>query len=531
MNALSVRKLPLTYHTIKHLKSKQIFFRCYYFLRRLLRQRSRFSYPLSIPSQSSTISLSQSIIPPNSYKNGQFTFLNLTNDFVEEINWNFSDFGKLWTYNLNYFDYLNQSTLSKNEGLSLIESFIKQTSSLKDALEPFPISLRGINWIKFFAHHNINDQKIDNYLYAQYAILIDNLEYHLLGNHLLENGFSLLFGAYYFRNEEFYKKAKKILDEELTEQILDDGAHFELSPMYHQIILFRILDCINLIQNNNWIKDTLLSILREKASLMLGWINIITFKNGNIPLLNDSTNHVAPSTAQLNMYAKQLNINAKHNITLCDCGYRKIIKEKYECIVDVGKIGPDYIPGHAHSDTFNFELYVDGNPIIVDTGVSTYENNKTRIFERSTASHNTVQINGLEQTEVWGSFRVAKRAKVIALIEKKHSIEAIHNGYLKRLGALHQRKFFFSDNCIRIIDNVISKKKLSCVVRFHFHPSFKIYSVGKSIKGTNLSMNLKNNKAEVKVKSYQYSPEFNNNFSAVVLEITFYKHLDIEILL
>lgn len=35
-------------------------------------------------------------------------------------------------------------------------------------------------------------------------------------------------------------------------------------------------------------------------------------------------------------------------------------------------IGPDYIPGHAHADTFNYELRIDGVPFIVDTGISTY---------------------------------------------------------------------------------------------------------------------------------------------------------------
>ena len=67
---------------------------------------------------------------------------------------------------------------------------------------------------------------------------MDNIEYHILGNHLLENGFSLFFGAYYFQDEKFYVKAKKILTDELDEQILEDGAHFELSSMYHQIMLF-----------------------------------------------------------------------------------------------------------------------------------------------------------------------------------------------------------------------------------------------------------------------------------------------------
>ena len=83
------------------------------------------------------------------------------------------------------------------------------------------------------------------------------MEYHILGNHLLENGYALLFGAYYFGDKKLYEKAYQIVSEELEEQILEDGAHFELSPMYHQILLNRLLDCIYLVNSNIFLKDDL----------------------------------------------------------------------------------------------------------------------------------------------------------------------------------------------------------------------------------------------------------------------------------
>ncbi|MEE9338412.1 MAG: alginate lyase family protein [Methylococcaceae bacterium] len=458
--------------------------------------------------------------------------MNLSHEFEDLIDWTFPSFGKLWTYNLNYFDYLNQVAITRVEGLRLINEFIKQIALLKDALEPFPLSLRGMNWIKFIVRYDIKEQIIDDCLYAQYQILMDNLEYHLLGNHLLENGFSLLFGAYYFQEEKLYTKAKAILIDELNEQILEDGAHFELSPMYHQIMLFRVLDCINLLQNNHWKNDALLSLLCKKAALMLGWLNIVTFKNGKIPLLNDSANHIAPTTRQLNDYANRLNIkDEKCNTKLSNSGYRKINKEKYECIVDIGQIGPDYIPGHAHSDTFNFELYINDKPFIVDTGISTYEVNKTRHKERSTFSHNTVQIDGLEQSEMWGGFRVANRAKVIALKENEYTIKAVHDGYKKRIGALHQREFIFSDDSIRIIDNIFSKKNHDAIARLHFHPDVKIKIVDDVVFVNDIQIKQKNQHQRFKTTNYHYSPEFNKQLPAIVLEIPFNNTLDIEILL
>ena len=107
------------------------------------------------------------------------------------------------------------------------------------------------------------------------------------------------------------KKAKEILEKELNEQILDDGAHFELSPMYHQLMLFRVLDCINLVQNNSWKNKELLNFLEEKASVMLGWLKSISYENGEIPLLNDSANCIAPISNELFKYANNLKLRIK----------------------------------------------------------------------------------------------------------------------------------------------------------------------------------------------------------------------------
>ena len=269
MNSILIKK-NLFLYTILHLKVKQILYRVYYLIRGKYRRLVKFSYPSLSNYEVYTIRLYTSIAYLSSYKDGDFVFLNKSKHFTDNIDWNFSVHGKLWTYNLTYFDYLQQKNMAEEEGIRLINDFIDQSVSIKDGLMPFPISLRGINWIKFLTKYNNRDQKINDSLYAQYTILMDNIEYHILGNHLFENGFSLLFGAYYFQNEKFYIKAKKILTDELEEQILNDGAHFELSPMYHQLMLFRVLDCINLVQNNNWKDHELLDLLISKAEIMLG---------------------------------------------------------------------------------------------------------------------------------------------------------------------------------------------------------------------------------------------------------------------
>ncbi len=493
-------------NTIKFLKPIQIYYRVYYIIRNRARKIFKIEYKYSKESNSNTLKLQKSIRVKSSYSNGEFSFLNLSKRF-DKIDWNYSRYGKLWTYNLTYFDFL-----SKIDDISLIYDFIDNIDSIKDGLEPFPISLRGVNWIKFISLYNIRDKKIDESLYAQYYILMDNLEYHLLGNHLLENGFSLLFGGYYFRDYTLYQKAKDILFKELDEQILSDGGHFELSPMYHQIMLFRVLDSINLLKNNNdWIKDSnLLEFLIKKAEIMLGWLDAISYRDGDIPLLNDSTKDIAPTTIELFNYAKRLKVE-RAKIKLKESGYRKISKGNYELILDIGSISAKYIAGHTHSDIFNFELKVNGKPFIVDSGITTYEVSNRRDIERSTKAHNTVEINGKNQIEVWGGFRVGDRANIFNIVEADNYIEATHNGYGD---ILHTRRWSFYKDRVVIEDRL--NKNSNAILRLHFHNLISKAYIRKHIKLNNNRLNF---------SKYYLSDGFNRKIKANSININFTKNI------
>jgi uncharacterized heparinase superfamily protein len=294
-----------------------------------------------------------------------FTFLNLNHTFSIGIDWDFPNYGRLWTYNLNYFEYLNQKDISVNEGLKLIDEYIKTIDNNTTGQEPYPISLRVMNWIRFFITHGINDLSYNGYLLGQLRLLRDLKEYHLLGNHLLENGFAFLFGAYYFNDASLYKEAKSILVPELIEQILRDGAHFELSPMYHNLMTNRVLDCYNLVSNNNLFDKELLSLLKEKAEVMLGFIKKITYRIGDIPLMNDAAFGVAPTSKELLEYAKRLGLHIREN-ELSDSGYRKFESVNYELAFDIGEVGL-LSTRASHADTLSFELHINNRPFINDT--------------------------------------------------------------------------------------------------------------------------------------------------------------------
>jgi len=511
-----LRSLSRYYHTLKFLKWRQIKYRLIYNLRT---EHHINTGDVSVPARVE-IKLADSITTNASWLGADtFEFLNIKHVFKNGVDWNYAEYGKLWTYNLTYFEFLSQPDLSKEAGLKLIHDFINQQSKVRDGLEPFPISLRIIFWVKFLAKHQIQDSKIDQSLYVQLLMLHKKPEYHLLGNHLLENGFALLFGAVFFNDEKILKQAQLILEEQLKEQILEDGAHFELSPMYHQIMLFRLLDSINLLKNNQQISPSgFLLFLTEKAGLMLGWMGQVTFENGDMPMVNDSINGIAPTANALEKYASELDIFPKVK-SLKTSGYRKIKMSGYELLVDVGDIGPDYIPGHAHSDTFNFILYHQHQPLLVDTGISTYEKNRRRTEERSTLAHNTLMVNDLDQSEVWGGFRVARRAKVTQLEESAGKIMATHDGY-HRINCEHRRTFIYDKQGLVIKDKLTGAHEGTAF--FHFHPTVQPRLEGQKITGKFGAIDFQN-ADEVHLVTYLMATGFNKTAKAKKAVVRF-KH-------
>ena len=156
----------------------------------------------------------------------------------------------LWAYNLNYMDWLLQPDMTFEQGSEWVERFITDLPTNRIGLDPYPIALRSINWIKFIGRHHkkVESNRLQRWndsLYAQCKLLERKLEYQLLGNHLLEDAYALFIASIYFSDKKMYDKASCLLYKELDEQILPDGSHYEQSPMYHCILLDRLLDCYN----------------------------------------------------------------------------------------------------------------------------------------------------------------------------------------------------------------------------------------------------------------------------------------------
>ena len=413
--------------------------------------------------------MDEPIWKPTCQSGNTFRFLNIE---AQLSDWNFMDHGMLWAYNLNYMDYLLQKNADVEESIQWIDRFINDLPGNKVGLDPYPIALRGMNWLKFFClHPEARSEKRISMLYSLFRLLEKKLEYHLLGNHLLEDFYSLFMAAIFFHSKRMYDKYSHLLCKELRKQILPDGAHYEQSPMYHCILLDRLLDCYNLSVSNLFFpnQELLNDFLRNMAERMLGHLKSIVYADGSIPLLNDAAQGIAPTSQELFSYAYRLGLKVKP-VPLKESGYRKMATGTMEAIVDVGNIKATYQPGHTHADTFSYELRIGEKPFIVDTGISTYNKTARRQYERSTAAHNTVTVDGQDSSEVWGGFRVGRRAVVQLINDSYNIVEAIHDGYGKK--GLHKRIFKFVDQQFCIEDAVEANGE--CINFIHLAPDVQI---------------------------------------------------------
>jgi uncharacterized heparinase superfamily protein len=404
-------------------------------------------------------------------------------------------------------DLLGQDDLDVKEGVYWIDKFTADIPTTRMGMDPYPIALRSINWIKFFLRHpeTITPER-DNSLYSQLKLLEKKLEYHLLGNHLLEDGYALYIGGVYFDDKAMLQQAEKLVNAQLKEQVLSDGMHYEQSPMYHCILLDRLLDCINF-RSTDYLRDT--------AAEMLGFLESIVWNDKSIPLFNDAAYGIAPTPEEIFDYAKRLNIQWVKG-HLGDSGYRKMNSESLEAIIDVGNMTATYQPGHSQADTFNYELRINGKPFIVETGISTYNKNKRRQYERSTAAHNTVVVNGKDSSEVWDGFRVGRRARVTIIEDGSEKIVAKHDGFSP---IIHKREFSLRDRSFSIVDSL--SKPTEAVSYIHLAPTVKVLSADSKLVNTDSCSIIIESAKSVEVAKVEVSTEYNVFKETSVIKIHF----------
>ena len=415
-----------------------------------------------------------------------FRLLGVERTLFEADDWNRADWSKLWLYNAHYFDDLAATDAHARLAwhADLMERWILENPPAQgNGWEPYPTSLRMVNWVKWALTGNILSGVAHQSLAVQARYLLDRLEVHLLGNHLWANAKALVFAGLFFDGVEaagWRDKGLALLQRELEEQVLPDGGHFERSPMYHSIILEDLLDLVQLASRHpGVIGEVQVSQWRETSARMLRWLRVMSHPDGGIAFFNDAALGVAPDIAALARYAVALGLETMQSPlaeieALPESGYVRMQCGPSVLIADVAEIGPDYLPGHAHADSLSFELSLHGQRVLVNGGTSTYDAGQARTNERGTTMHNTVQVDGLDSSETWGSFRVARRARPLGVRWGSDGdnlwLEAGHDGYLRLPGrVIHRRRWLLKSDCLQVTDGLEGIFG-TAVARFRFAP-------------------------------------------------------------
>lgn len=550
---LFFRKLLLYWNTIRHLRLVQIWYRI------IPKNCSRRTIQgVSFPVRSMAIQCGWLKPLPSYVDESRVRFLNEEGSIVGSGCWNDPKKEKLWLYNLHYFDDLNaeggMERKAWHEDL-IARWMIENPVGFGIGWEAYPLSRRIVNWIKWIwaGNHLTPEMRIS--LVQQARILRCKLEYHLLGNHIMTNAKALVFSGLFFEGKEadsWLSKGLDLLCREIPEQILRDGAHFERSPMYHALLLEDLLDCINVFSGHSAVIPVkhlpLINTLPVKVSGMLHWLKTLAHPNGEIAFFNDSALNIAASPNKLATYALKLGIpgftsdsSAVGSWKFNHCkesGYIRVGSQEAVAILDVGPIGPNYLPGHAHADTFSFELSLYGNRVLVNRGTSCYGNSRERVRQRSTAAHNTVSVDGLDSSEVWGGFRVARRAKIleVEVLEQGDGglVRSVHDGFSRWLKKRrHERQWIFSPGKLKLIDRVLGCHQIA-VSYLHLHPQIHV----ERIDGTVVELKLPGGKSArlscsgglPEVVEDSYHPEFGLNVSSRCIVTRFSDILEMEMI-
>ena len=430
--------------------------------------------------------------PQEGIAEGVFTFLNRTVALGRPLQWHPDGVDQLWQYQLHAFEYLLPLGMRIREqgdesDVQLFRELIEGWTGAipmgaTSAWDSYPTSLRIRSWIYAYTLVSERVSPDDDFvrswlddLYANVCYLERFLEYHLLGNHLIENARSLLLAGLFFsdrRAARWRAKGERILWRELERQFLTDGGHQELSPMYHQLMLELYREVVGLLVTlgkpaPRWVDDRIYA--------MQEWLAAMLHPDGELALLNDAVMGMAGASKPQIGTAK-----ASDGLQpLPDSGYFVFRDESRGdfAVFDCGSLGPDHQPGHGHCDCLSYELDIGGERVLVDSGVATYYGDLVgRNYYRSTRAHNTVQVDGVEQSEIWDRFRVGRRHHPQgARWGSSPGLEwasGAHDGY-ERLPApvTHRRWISWVDRRFWLVCDRITGSGRHRVESFmHFHP-------------------------------------------------------------
>ena len=420
--------------------------------------------------------------------------------------------------------------------------FVAETTDWLDA-NPFSIgvnwacamdvALRAVSWIwgfYFFADAEVcRDRTFRSRflrgLFVHGEFIVKHLEkYDLNGNHYLCDGVGLVFLGCLFKRASAARKwlalGRSIVIDEIFTQTTPDGVDFEVSTAYHRLVLEAFLTAYELLRLHG---DPVPPRCLARLERMCAFVQAYTKPNGRAPLFGDAddgriqilgsqpiTDHrYLLSTAALlfddgsfkrtagrcweetfwlrGMDAPErfarIDVSPEPGSqAFPDGGFYVLRGAGSHLVIDCGPVGFGGRGGHGHNDILSFELFLNGLNVVTDCGAYLYTASRDwRNRFRSTAFHNTVQVDGEELNRflapdaLWQLHDDARPVDVTFDVgERADRFGGGHTGYARlQPPVTHMRTCSVDKDRPRVLvcDRVCAGGRQSLVWRFHLDPS------------------------------------------------------------
>lgn len=375
-------------------------------------------------------------------------------------------------YNLQrmylFSELMESLNFSDNQKFTVIISWIDNFPPKKgNAWMGFNCSIRMINWIKILSSIKSFEltneeyvEKIFSSIYQNLDFIIRNIEHHIPGNHVVFQYFSVWLLVNLLEDNRA-KVYSELFESEFINEFLDSGLHFELSTHYHlQVLQLGVYYSLIKYKELERIPSELLNVI-TKAYQIMAYFTV--YKN-SLPLIGDNCynffhSNLVEDAKNLNYLKSYFRIDDNiEKIKEIESNYLIINRFNSHLIFDIGNIGLKQNPGHGHSDLLSILYSHNGIPIFTDPGTKRYSNKPENLELKRASSHNTISVNGEDQSKLWGFFRWAFLPdKINYKYSDEGDLIKLEGDYLgfRNIGNVkHKREIELNNVELKIIDYV-----------------------------------------------------------------------------
>lgn len=430
-----------------------------------------------------------------------FRFLNETRRFEGPPSWTGAGGSPHWLRQLHSFRWLWEAPPGR--AAAWVTHWLDHHPPLAVAgWEPQALSARVREWVEWLlANPELPvelQQRVVASLAHQGRVLETTLEHHEQGERLLENAIALCWLGLSLQGPSSVRwvtKGRRLLIQQLGYAMLKDGSHDARSPMI-QASLAESLLRLAAVAGPSSIAQAVRESSRVAGEVFVRSLRRLTHPDGEIALLNDAALGEAPLVSALE---RRFAIPAPDPEdeprdgpwslpSAGYCGVRGRLRDgsgPLYFVFDAGPIGPDHAPGHGHADALSFELSHDGRRLFTDTGVFRYDAGEKRLRDRGTAAHGTVQVDGLDQSELYGAFGCGRRVRASGSLVSDGGTTRIAGGYYgwaRKARLQHVRECVVDGSWLRFTDRIVASGAHEALLRLHVAPGLTVAESGEGMR-------------------------------------------------